>query len=568
MVKTLKSDGNSKTGIFRLSEEQKKIYYLLDNDKDVKLSILNGFKDKIEKTSYNFLDLDEQGNQPFKEWTRYLIKNGINSKRKVDKIKNFRNFDDVTLPVDLCDLFTESSESSADPYKGLLSKVSNKLPINIYFDLDENNFIFEVGYGSCDYCWQNKNNTWHLLRLSKKDLPLSISNLKSKDSILMFCYLLGEEGLVSDDEFYEIIKKLIKKSIERFSLDFSSAKIDDRELFCKMESQNIPAVFLDKSIIKKNLLKDLSSKNFYYQKDRAAKFSSKKIQNSHVKDSFKSILNVDDLVKGFSKFGNADVVNLIADSDYVSGYSNLTKEEQAELRRDWIDKGYSYNVPFKILEEIYSPDVLSDWIVNYFISVIFPGGSGDNTQQTAFELDDSKEPTKTTELVKDKLMKNFESIKELNCTFKTLVDIVNSINFESVYITNTTTLLLFAKNILGCESLKKINVVIGDDSIFGYNFEKKSLISNKTKQATFYSKMKQVTSSKKLDGISICFVDQTTDCLVKKYSSKFSEFLGDVQLLTGEDVLLNESNFSVEVKEKSIFSRRNFDFIAKIFDKK
>lgn len=568
MVKTLNSDRKSKTGIFRLSEEQKKIYSLLDNDEKVKLSILNGFKNKIEKTSYIFLDLDEQGNQPFKEWTRYLIKNGINSKRKVDEIKNFRKFDDVTLPVDLCDLFTESSENSADPYKSLLSKVSNKLPINIYFDLDENNFIFEVGYGSYDYCWQNKNNTWHLLKLSKKDLPLSISNLKSKDSILIFCYLLGEDGLVSDDDFYEIIKKLIKKSIERFSLEFSSNKISDRDLFREMENQNLPAVFLDKSIIRKNLLKELSSKNFYYQKDRAVKFSSKKIQNSHVKDSFESILNVDDLVKGFSHFGNADVVNLVANSDYIQGFSDLTEEEQSELRRDWIDMGYSYNVPLKILEEIYSPDVLSDWVVNYYISVIFPGGSGDNRQQTAFDLDDFQEPTKTTELVKDKLIKNFESISELNCTFETLVDIVNYINFESVHITDTTTLLLFAKNILGCESLEKINVVIDDNSILGYNFEKKSLTSDKTKQAKFYSKIKQVTSSKKLDGISICFVDQTTDCLVKKYSSKFSEFLGDVQLLTEEDVLLNESNFSVEVKDRSIFSRKSFDLIVKIFDKK
>lgn len=137
-----------------------------------------------------------------------------------------------------------------------------------------------------------------------------------------------------------------------------------------------------------------------------------------------------------------------------------------------------------------------------------------------------------------------------------------------MYITDTTTLLLFAKNVLGCESLEKINVVIDDNSILGYNFEKKSLTSNKTKQATFYSKIKQVTSSKKLDGISICFVDQTKDCLVEKYSSKFSEFLGDVQLLTEKDVLLNESNFSVEVKNRSIFARKSFDLIVKIFDKK
>lgn len=568
MVKTLNSDGNSKTGIFRLSEEQKKIYYLLDNDEDVKLSILNGFKDKIEKTSYNFLDLDEQGNQPFKEWTRYLIKNKINSKRKVDEIKNFRKFDDVTLPVDLVELFTESSESAAEPYKGLLSKVSNKLPINIYFDVDKNNFTFEVEYGDCNYRWQNKNNTWHLLKLSKKDLPLSISNLKSKDSILMFCYLLGEEGLVSDDDFYEIVKKLIKRSIERFSLDFSSAKISDRELFCKMETQNIPAVFLDKSIIRKNLLKELSSKNFYYQKDRAIKFSSEKIQNSHVKDSFESILNVDDLVKGFSHFGNADVVNLVAYSDYVQGFSDLTKEEQAELRRDWINKGYSYDIPPRVLEEIYSPDFLSDLIVEYFISVIFPGGSGDNSQQTVFELEKIPEQTKTTELVKDKLLKNFESIKELNCTLETLVDLATSINLENVYITNTTTLLLFAKNVLGCKSLETINVLINDSSIGIYNFEKKSRVLEDSQRAKFYSKIKQVASYKNLDGISLNFIDQTSDCLVQKYSSKFSEFLGDVQFLTEKDVSLDSSNSSVQAKRQGIFSKNSFDFINKIFDEK
>ena len=568
MVKTLKSNENSKTGVFRLAEEQKKVYYLLDNNEDVKLSILNGFKEKIEKTSYRFLDVDEQGNQPFKEWTSYLIKNKINSKRKVDEVKNVRKFDDITLPVDLCDLFTESFANSAELYKGLLSKIANKLPINIYFDIDKNNFTFEVVYEGCDYLWQNKNNTWHLLRLSKKDLPLSISNLKSKDSILMFCYLLGEEGLVSDDDFYEIIKKLIKKSIERFSLDFSSAKIDDRELFCEMESQNIPAVFLDKSIIKKNLLKDLSSKNFYYQKDRAAKFSSKKIQNSHVKDSFESILNVDDLVKGFSKFGNADVVNLIADSDYVSGYSNLTKEEQAGLRRNWIDKGYSYDVPLEVLEELYSPDVLSDLVLNHYNSVIFPGGSGDNTQKTLFNLEESKKKIETTELLKDKLIEKFESIKELNCTLETLVDIVNFINFENVFITNTTTLVLFAKNILGCESLETINVLIDDSSIAGYNFDNRNGISSETKQSNLYSKIKQVASFRKLDGISLNFVDQTTDCLVKKYSSKFSNFLGDIQLLTEEDVLLNESYYSVEIKAKGIYYRSKVDFIPVIFTQK
>ena len=384
----------------------------------------------------------------------------------------------------------------------------------------------------------------------------------------MFCYLLGEEGLVSDDEFYEIIKKLIKKSIEKFSLDFSSAKINDRELFCEMESQNIPAVFLDKSIIKKNVLKELSSKNFYYQKDRAAKFSSKKIQNSHVKDSFESILNVDDLVKGFSKFGNADVVNLIADSDCVSGYSDLTKEEQAILRRSWVDKGYSYDVPLEVLEELYSPDVLSDLVLNYYNSVIFPGGSGDNTQQTIFNLEDFKEKTETTELLKDKLIKKFESIKELNCTLETLVDIVNFINFEDVFITNTTTLVLFAKNVLGCDSLEKINVLMDDRSIDGYNFDNRNRISTDTKRSKLYSKIKQVASSKKLDGISLNFVDRTTDCLVEKYSSKFSNFLGDIQLLTEEDVLLNESYYSVEIKAKGIYYRSRIDFISEIFTKK
>lgn len=531
----------------------------LMEQKTSQTEITRGFKEAL-KISYflDAYDIDDNGNQPVKGWAAELIKHRT--------LKETTAVDEK-LP-DLKRIF----EPGSAPYKDVIQRVAKQTPVHLFFDIDKKEFFWLDDYKYQDLTFQNningKSNTWKIASIYKDDLPFKRDKLKSKNSVKMFSFLFGD-NIVSDEEIFEIFfNKRIKDQLESFVKDFALEVEDEETVFAKVRYGFIPAKFVNKFILERQMRLFISTKS--QERERLFEMIDEdkivldEFKNKYLKEAFCKILDVNILLKLLKPSGGADYIRKLALKNFIKGFSDIDQEEQQKLQVEWIRLGYSRDVDPDFLENLISTEATVEEIVCFF-KRMFPGQPDNPSRFKSFHLGVGFTDELKTK-VRKSLLTEMKQISEITVPLSVFLYFKNedykykntnpNPGLEICY--STLELMINVQDWIKWEDVfpQKINVILDDNLKSIYNIDGKGSNYYAEPLSKLFVDIKDVIlKDYHFKNSKFTFIDGSGDDLFLKISKNFEHYLGDIKILPHQEMkfldestkctLSNDSSFKI-----------------------
>lgn len=574
MVKSINKDSEGNIGSSELLRSYKTILNLFKDD-TVKSEIVEGFETILGfKDLLESIDIDNSGNRPFKMWAEYFSENNISSKRKLDDVR--KDFEDkkLNLPESLESLlFIYSNPKS--PHQDVVRRINLLASIYLYYNTTTESFYWGKAFesytdGTRVHSLEDEADVWCIAKIIPSDFfPLSLTALNSGKAIQKFCYLFKEDSVSKEDFFDKHLKVAIELQLKEFIEKWSLGDKKSHGTFLKMCRGIIPASFINSFDLKKNLLALVSNQPRTHSLTGVPnvddlKFSN--FKNSYIQEMFGEILDVNVLLPEMKKFGTANNIRVLADKNFVKGFSDLSRDEQKELQRVWVENKYSTDIRISTLNEFYPTDSIVDDVIDFLDRKILP-----DKYQDSLDFSEISKSFSFSEINKDIIAPEFKEklrnslTKRINQISELTVDLTKVLFSTTPKLfdvrQNTLSLLYFLNKEVGLAMPSKINVVFYDSSRQKYCWnDLDQLTYHNTKSSYLFKEIVQISELDCFKNSELVFIDKTNNNVLFEKSKQFEDYLGDVKILPNtteisfraSDKLVSQTENDVLVEIKNI----------------